>query len=624
MIRGIELRNFMSYEHAYVPLSPGLNLICGPNGSGKSSILVGISLVLGQAHTERSRRLSDLIRWGQPEARISLILDNEIGDGKRLFPHRREDRVSVTRVLRSSGSYFYLVEGHPVTKVEVREAFEKLGIFPDNMLIIMHQMMVHRFASVSPQEKLRMLEEAVGFHGYRDDVLEALGRLRETGQEARTLEAVLQSTEQSYEFWRREFERYQRKKALEIRLRELDAELAWTRVVQSEAAVTRLRRRLDATRREFENIESAIAEADKRSESAESSWSALKAERGHIEQDLLEAVRQEASSRAVLAWTEEWGRAVGGELYPRLRDVRDRVQKEAEAGRAALEKIDARLHEIEKGLEAGLAGVVDGRVDSKVQRFRAQLVGEEIRRIEGQLRSELEELDVLVAEAEKLGPRVAPRKVGEIHAEVAAIKEEMVPLAHLSDEVEKVYAQYLESFESLRARAQALADHRKGLEAELAKRADRWREVVQDLLDKVSRDYDMLLQEAGGTGRIRLVSTQNIEKSGLEILVGFHGQDPVPLESFAQSGGERSIAMTAFLFGLQRRLASPFRAIDEFDVHLDPHNRDIVARMIVANVSGLEGIQYVAITPGPVSPPKGVSVIVAQNVAGTAQIGRFA
>jgi len=37
MIRGVELRDFMSYEHAFVPLSPGLNLICGPNGSPVAS-----------------------------------------------------------------------------------------------------------------------------------------------------------------------------------------------------------------------------------------------------------------------------------------------------------------------------------------------------------------------------------------------------------------------------------------------------------------------------------------------------------------------------------------------------------------------------------------------------------
>ena len=623
MIRGVELRDFMSYEDALVPLGRGLNLICGPNGSGKSSILLGMGLVLGQAHTERSRRLADLVRRGKPEARVSLIFDNAIGGDRKLFPHRREDRVSVTRVLRSNGSYYYLVQGQPVTKAEVREAFARLGIFPDNMLIIMHQLMVHRFASVPPPEKLRMLEEAVGLQGYRDDVLEALGRLRETGQEEKTLRAVLASTEQSYEFWRKEFERYQRKKALETRLRELDAELAWTKVAQSEAAVERLRGRLDATKDELASLERDVAEADRRTESADATWTALKREREHLEADRLEAARKDASVSSILGWADEWERSVGGTLPQAIQEARQRAASEVEPVKATFEDLDRRLADVERALDSGLSGLVDGRVDGRVLRFRAKTVGEEIRRIEGQLHSELEELQSLTAEADTLGARVTPRKIGEIHAEGNAIKEELGPLAHLTEEVERMYGQHLESFEAVRARAEALAQHRKGLESELARRAERWRDVIEQLLVEVSKDFDGLLHEAEGKGRIRLTSPSNIERSGLEILAGFRGQDLVPLESFTQSGGERSVAMTAFLLALQRRVASPFRAIDEFDVHLDPHNRELVSKMIVASTAGLGEAQYVAITPGAVSPPKGVTVIVVQNVAGAGAVGRL-
>ncbi|MFB6216003.1 MAG: AAA family ATPase, partial [Candidatus Aenigmatarchaeota archaeon] len=67
-IREIILENFMSYDYARIPLEKGLNLITGPNGAGKSSILLAISVALGQSHTERSRKLSDLIRRGEEMA----------------------------------------------------------------------------------------------------------------------------------------------------------------------------------------------------------------------------------------------------------------------------------------------------------------------------------------------------------------------------------------------------------------------------------------------------------------------------------------------------------------------------------------------------------------------------
>jgi len=76
LIREVILENFMSYEYARIPFQPGVNVICGPNGSGKSSMLLGISVALGQSYAERSKKLSDLIRWGKDQACVTLVLDN--------------------------------------------------------------------------------------------------------------------------------------------------------------------------------------------------------------------------------------------------------------------------------------------------------------------------------------------------------------------------------------------------------------------------------------------------------------------------------------------------------------------------------------------------------------------
>ena len=50
---------------------PGAKIgVIGPNGSGKSSILLAISVAFGQAYTEQSRKLSDLIRRGKDIATL--------------------------------------------------------------------------------------------------------------------------------------------------------------------------------------------------------------------------------------------------------------------------------------------------------------------------------------------------------------------------------------------------------------------------------------------------------------------------------------------------------------------------------------------------------------------------
>jgi len=86
-IREVILENFMSYDYGRIPLKNGLNVVLGPNGAGKSSILLGISVALGQAYTERSRRLSDLVKRGKDIARVTLLLNNSQKNGKRPLPY---------------------------------------------------------------------------------------------------------------------------------------------------------------------------------------------------------------------------------------------------------------------------------------------------------------------------------------------------------------------------------------------------------------------------------------------------------------------------------------------------------------------------------------------------------
>ncbi len=106
LIREVILENFMSYEYARIPLKEGVNVVCGPNGSGKSSLLLGICVALGDTYTERSKKLSDLIRWGSDTARVTLNLNNSVGEnGYRPVPQYNMDEITLTRTLRVDGKY---------------------------------------------------------------------------------------------------------------------------------------------------------------------------------------------------------------------------------------------------------------------------------------------------------------------------------------------------------------------------------------------------------------------------------------------------------------------------------------------------------------------------------------
>jgi len=656
MIKGIALTNFMSYDNAYVPLESGLNLICGPNGAGKSSILLAISVVLGQTYTERARRLRDLIRWGADEARITLQLNNRPREHGKPFPQYHVDTVTVTRILKRNGTYQYLVQDHPVTKGEVTDALAKYGLNPDNILIIMHQLMVGRFASISPSEKLKMLEEAVGFQSYRANVLEAQERLTKVASEEESLAQVLETTKETHEYWRREHERFLLKRNLDAKLAEHKREMTWARIQKREEALLRIQERIESRARMIENADQKLVEADESLKRRQQRYDGHLKERYELHDKYLELVRQEAMAASGLEWiqrfTEETQKRlfshIGGEdpgssgepLKPSAHEeqfsvemrewlddlghMRAETEAKLERTRERLEARETELRDLDARVEGELSRLIDARVDTQVLAFKRKMLSEQLADLEAQRRMMEEEVQPLTANAEKMGPRFQnPRKITDIMMDIGATEEQLRPLAHLSEEVEKMYTSYATMYEDLRGKTDQLARNRQEVMAEVEKRLERWKEVISTFLQSLVTHYNQILQEVGAAGELKLTVGKDVEQAGLDILVGFKGVPPTRLDSFTQSGGERSIALMAFMLALQQHIASPFRAIDEFDVHMDPKNREVISRLIVSSAREVRDTQYVAITPGQVSVPDAdVHVIVVQNVEGASVVSQ--
>ncbi|MEM4548061.1 MAG: AAA family ATPase, partial [Thermofilaceae archaeon] len=293
LIKEVVLENFMSYKYARVPLAPGINIVTGPNGSGKSSLLLGISVALGQTYTERGRRLSDLIRRGEEAARVTVVIDNRPVDGRRPLPWFRSDEVFFTRYLRIDGQYWHEVNGRVVTKAEVKRYLSRLGLDPDNALIIMHQGVVEEFAFLSPQERLRLLEEAVGLAGYRERVLAAKRMLAEGAKSAEEAKSALARAREALKYWSEVYERYRRRRALEESLKLLRRELAWARVRDAEADLRAVEEELSRVTLELKGVEEALGVLGSREEE-------LRAELGSIERQITSGALGLAEGLAML------------------------------------------------------------------------------------------------------------------------------------------------------------------------------------------------------------------------------------------------------------------------------------------------------------------------------------
>ena len=280
LIKEVILENFMSYEYARVPLKPGVNVVCGPNGSGKSSFLLGICVALGESYTERSRKLSDLIRWGQDIARVTLLLDNvPLEGGERPAPQFDIDTIRLTRSLRLDGKYWFELNNRGVQKYEVVNLLSKLGFDPDNMLVIMHQNVPGQFAAISPQEKLKILERAVGFESFRADVLEARRKLSGILSEEESLNQLIERARETLGYWREQYEKLQEKRRLQMRSTFLQRELAWSKVTEIEASIGRIQREIEGldeeiyqTERDLESEGSEILASRRRLSELRGTW----------------------------------------------------------------------------------------------------------------------------------------------------------------------------------------------------------------------------------------------------------------------------------------------------------------------------------------------------------------
>jgi chromosome segregation protein len=644
LIQEVILENFMSYEYARVPFKSGVNVVCGPNGSGKSSLLLAISVALGQSYTERSRKLSDLIRWGKDQARVTVILDNARRGKSRLVPRYDKDQIFLTRVLRRDGKYWFELENRAATKNDVDRLLSRLGVDPDNILIIMHQNMVEQFTVLSPQEKLRMVEAAVGLEAYRENVLQAQKKLVRTLSQEESMGKLLESAEQTLGYWREQYDRFQEKKQLLAKRRFLERELAWAEVIRRESVVTELeadRKKEQDTLNQIEEEATAIGE---NLQSAQNELIKFRNEWRSIFDDRLSLERQEAANESTISLCEQILKETlmleavalpkpnsSSRITPmpeaslllkllkseNLRELIQNANQHLSKLNSEINTNQLKANSLEQNIEKVNNQVLDIRIKIALLQYRRENALAAIESLEKELSDARKHLGEAISKAEQSGPRIAVLKItGEIFDEIRVTEGHLAALTDVSEDIERMYENYSKLYLELKEKAQLVAENREKALEEVKTRTQAWRTVIQSLLDRANLEYQRILTQTQAVGEVRLVNEHDIEAAGLEILVGFKGGKPVPLDAYTQSGGERTTATMSFLLALQQHVRSPFRAVDEYDVHMDPKNRELIAKMLISTVTD-GNAQYIVITPSQITfAREEVNIITVQNIEG--------
>lgn len=539
----------MSYRYGRIQLKNGFNFITGPNGAGKSAILLGISLAMGQLNTERSRRLADLVKRGESIGRISLIADNTASGGKRPFPMYNKDEIMISRYIRKDGSYWFEVDYREVSRNQVTDLLKKVGIDPDNYLILMPQGVVDEFIMIKPSDKLKMVEEALGTSAIRENLLDARHRLEKILTEETQYQDLVNKAMESLDKWKEEYDKLVMARSLRQQLDSLSAELEWSILFRLEKSLQVLNERVSRLTEELNS---------------------MKGKSGSL----------------------------GEQLNGMSNTLKESLEKSSRLAALAFKGDEKSLSELMGGLKE-IEGQVNQMLSVKgtlsVIEYRIKEAEKEIREYQSQIQALTQQIEEQRGKTRGERP-VNQRPQADVEDEIRTVNAQLKVMGSVDQEAEKIYMEFRDKLDEYREKLEVIKKNKEVTMEEIKKRSEEWRSLIRNTISKVNVRYNEIMSQINSSGKVVLENEDDPENAGLRLYASFAGSDLIPLDSFSQSGGELSASVTAFLLAVQTYVVSPFRALDEFDVHMDPLVREKFIKSIYDMIKNEEA-QYLVITP---------------------------
>lgn len=220
------------------------------------------------------------------------------------------------------------------------------------------------------------------------------------------------------------------------------------------------------------------------------------------------------------------------------------------------------------------------RIKKAMEKKRAELERidrtEEYDEILSQLPNTIEELDDEIAKekAQLKFYNVDGRVLGEFETKEQDLRAVEEAISKRSQELEEIKGKGL------------------GMRGVLAER-------VQGMTRAIDERFRGLFAKAGWNGKV-VFASEGLDacKWRLNIMVKFRDDDDLEaLNSYRQSGGEKSVSIILFLLAIQSYKPSPFRLVDEINQGMDRHNEKLVHDILVALSNDGDSGQLFMITP---------------------------
>ena len=255
----LRINGFKSFvDKTELDIGPGLNGVVGPNGCGKSNLVEALRWVMGESSAKRMRGggMEDVIFNGTEKrarrniAEVSLLMDNTSRSAPAAY--NNGDEIEIIRKIERDRGSNYKVNGKNARARDVQMLFADT-VTGANSPALVSQGRVTEMINAKPVDRRLILEESAGISGLFARRHEAELRLKAADNNLSRMDDLLGSMEGRLNALKRQARQASRYKNLSAQIRQMEVLIA---ALEWEALEDKMR----ATRRNFEDAESIVAE----------------------------------------------------------------------------------------------------------------------------------------------------------------------------------------------------------------------------------------------------------------------------------------------------------------------------------------------------------------------------
>ena len=522
-LKELEIQGFKSFpDKTRLTIGEGITGIVGPNGSGKSNISDAIRWVMGETSSKQLRgagKMEDVIfggtqtRGAMGYASVSLTIDNT-DHGLDMDA----DEVTIGRRYYRSGESEYSINGQSVRLKDIYELLLDTGLGRDGYAIV-GQGRIAEIVAAKSGERREIFEEASGIARYRYRKNEAERRLAAAEGNLERLRDILGELERRVGPLKRDSEKAQQFLELSGQRKSLEVTLWVDAIRRAKDTVRDQQRRYEAAQADYDRLSRSLDEYDEKSEAlrAKTQQLMLQVEESNAQ---IRAITEENagsdSQIAVLNNENEHSRRQIEEARAELSragEGQKGIELEAEAHRAAIEKLNARIaqaDETAKDLDRQLDALEQQAMQSGQQRdlLNAAILRCQQAATAAQVQHATAESAANAAEA-RLQDARAQKQQNESDAETAGRQQ-----AEAADRLKQA-EEAVTRLDNVRAGLRLKLDSRKRQQAEAAdalQKAERELSAAAQrihILEDLERNLDGYQQSvktvmrAAGSGRLR-------------------------------------------------------------------------------------------------------------------------